>query len=614
MGIFGKKKKWTLTIQEGLPDDIYKKAALALGEGIVKNNFSDFESLLDDDLRWEWAQSNWSPIAGRNEVIAYWKDWVQRATCEKLDVEFEVKFCTFYSRTILSISPNGYATGYVLFNIQGGLVKLGVFVSKTITRINLFGEPGRTAKETLDNFPFVLKDEDIKEISSIDAKTNGTPCLNCGKTSKLLDWYQVVFGNNSVDFFGKISKCPNCGKIVELVFEKESAFHDENRTERFRGTKSEEKLLMTNDTFKIGLYYIMPLKHSEHIASLSKAESIKMKVAAATLGVTKKMETSPYAAAAKFMEPVLYVLYMENYDEYEKIKNCYIDALNNGVYEAANNLGILTYNVEGFDKEKGIEYFRIAAEHNSQSGLKNLVKIFWQEKKYEDLISLLKNRNGDNELETEGNVFQRISKFGIIKSNLDYSLFIHALFPEIQIVKDWYISVRLYSDGNNAMGDESCFYVANSKNSATYFDMESDSVKFEGERDFDVWKHVIMPKSERAIWELYLLMNANTVLPYWWHGGYKQRIFIFDNSDFAKIPVLRDRDISAVVENGYTHPAVEFEEREGGVYAHVFCCYWNEWKGLVREHVIMKVQGDRVVEYKKGTDFVLFSYNCGILY
>ena len=36
--------------------------------------------------------------------------------------------------------------------------------------------------------------------------------------------------------------------------------------------------------------------------------------------------------------------------EDEKIKNCYIDALNNGVYEAANNLGILTYNVEHLDK------------------------------------------------------------------------------------------------------------------------------------------------------------------------------------------------------------------------------------------------------------------------
>lgn len=75
------------------------------------------------------------------------------------------------------------------------------------------------------------------------------------------------------------------------------------------------------------------------------------------------------------------------------------------------------------------------------------MKIFWQERKYEDLISLLRDDNGKNEFEIEGNVFQRISKFEIIKSNLDYSQFIHVLFPEIQIVRDWYISVRLYSDG-----------------------------------------------------------------------------------------------------------------------------------------------------------------------
>lgn len=163
---------------------------------------------------------------------------------------------------------------------------------------------------------------------------------------------------------------------------------------------------MTNDMFQIGLYYTMPLRHSEYIASLFKGESIKMKVAAATLDATKRKETSPYAAAAKFMEPVLYVLYMENYDEYEKIKNCYIDALNNGVYEAANNLGILTYNVEHLDKEKGLEYFRIAAEHNSTAALKNLVKIFWQERKYENLISLLRDDNGKMNLKEKAMSFK----------------------------------------------------------------------------------------------------------------------------------------------------------------------------------------------------------------
>ncbi len=75
MGIIAKKKKWTLTIQEGLPDDIYKQAAQALGEGIINDDFSAFESMLDDNVRWEWAKESRPPIIGRNEVIGYWKDW-----------------------------------------------------------------------------------------------------------------------------------------------------------------------------------------------------------------------------------------------------------------------------------------------------------------------------------------------------------------------------------------------------------------------------------------------------------------------------------------------------------------------------------------------------------
>lgn len=171
MGIIAKKKKWTLTIQEGLPDDIYKQAAQSLGEGIIYDDFSAFESMLDDNVRWEWAKESRSPIIGRNEVIGYWKDWVKRVTHDKLDVEFDVKFCTFYSRTTLAISPNGYATAYVLFNIEHGLIKLGVFVGRIIDRINLFGKADKKWEETLDHFPLALQDKDIKEFTSVRIKS-----------------------------------------------------------------------------------------------------------------------------------------------------------------------------------------------------------------------------------------------------------------------------------------------------------------------------------------------------------------------------------------------------------------------------------------------------------
>lgn len=46
-----------------------------------------------------------------------------------------------------------------------------------------------------------------------------------------------VFSNSSIDFCGAVSKCPSCGKVVEFVFDEESALHDDNRLEQVIGTK-----------------------------------------------------------------------------------------------------------------------------------------------------------------------------------------------------------------------------------------------------------------------------------------------------------------------------------------------------------------------------------------
>ena len=97
----GRINKWALTIQEGLPDDVHKKAAMALGEGIVNGDFSAFESMLDENVRWEWPKSNKPPVVGRDEVVAYWKDWVRRISNDVPNIEFEVKFCPYYFRTVL---------------------------------------------------------------------------------------------------------------------------------------------------------------------------------------------------------------------------------------------------------------------------------------------------------------------------------------------------------------------------------------------------------------------------------------------------------------------------------------------------------------------------------
>lgn len=602
MGIFYKKKDWTLAIQEGLPDDIHKSVALALGEGILKNDFSAFENFLDDDVKWLWPSSVWNAIDGRDAVVAYWKDWVKRYT-GKGAVDFEVKFCAYSSATVLSMVASGYATAYIMFYIEDDFVKVGVLVEKALALIRI-DEHRSKIVESLDNLPIALKEEDIKQKSTIEPKANGIPCMRCGKLSEKLSWNHVAFGNSFLDFEGDISICPDCGKLVGYMQDKDVVLHDKNRMVPFI-TSEDEVLRKTCSEFQTGLYYLMPLKGSEYIASLSKKEAISMKLSAGRLGKTRRNKTSSYAAAAKFVEPVLAVLYMRNYDEYEKIKNCYIDALNNGVYEAANNLGILAYNVERFDKEKGLEYFRIAAEHQSNAGLENLVRLLWDEKRYEDIKSFLTGNKVRNEFEVEGYVFYSLLKLKVIESNLDYSDPLLVFLPEIKLDEGWYLSLKLSSDDTNYIGANSSFYAAK------YPSWFEDDAR---ETDFCIWNYIDMPKSRHAAWQLYLLMTAKAVLPYWWHGGYAKRTFIFGDSDLADIPALKDRDLSGVIEKGYTHPTVEIEETGAEFYAHVYCCYWNEWKGLVREHVVIRVHGNRVVEYKNEADFVIYSYHCGILY
>jgi len=62
----------------------------------------------------------------------------------------------------------------------------------------------------------------------------------------------------------------------------------------------------------------------------------------------------------------------------DDIKDCYTSALNDDIYEAANNLGIMEYlYYQNADKAK--DYLNVAIEHGSQKAMINLFTILWCE-------------------------------------------------------------------------------------------------------------------------------------------------------------------------------------------------------------------------------------------
>jgi hypothetical protein len=143
------------------------------------------------------------------------------------------------------------------------------------------------------------------------------------------------------------------------------------------------------------------------------------------------------------------------------------------------------------------------------------------------------------------------------------------------------------------------------------------------EEDTDIMKYLYACPTEMGAWQVYLLLTSSTVMPIFWHGGYIRRKFIFNELDIKDVEAFEGKDISGLLNQNILQPSVEirkiFKENEnqdnGGKYeADIYCCYWNGWEGLVREHAKIIINNNRVVRYAIVGKFVIYEYDCGIFF
>lgn len=129
------------------------------------------------------------------------------------------------------------------------------------------------------------------------------------------------------------------------------------------------------------------------------------------------------------------------------------------------------------------------------------------------------------------------------------------------------------------------------------------------------FRHIQAERSKESAWQIYLLASATYLLPTHWHGEYISREYILCEKDLSDVRgfhgerVFERMDISPIIENFSVRPCVELN----GDVAHVTCCYWNNWTGLVKECVKIhflpngEVHVDEHVECE-----ILYRYDCGI--
>ena len=168
--------------------------------------------------------------------------------------------------------------------------------------------------------------------------------------------------------------------------------------------------------------------------------------------------------------------------------------------------------------------------------------------------------------------------------------------------KDSEIKLHVASNDVNSMGDESYFYIGEEPNI-----------------DNELYKRLKADSSVEAAWQIYLLFTSSTAMPVFWHGGYIVRDYIFDEASINNIEAgfngekpLECFDLRGLSKANLLLPEVLMST--DGRTADVYCTYWNDWMGLVRDHVKILFLKNGKVKLTQIEPLILFEYDCGILF
>lgn len=642
-----------LDVEENLPDDIYTKVAKLFERCRYQKNFTEIDSLIADDVNLILYHNE--AICGKQAFYDYWINWAQRAEKNAVVTGTTIKICPYSFNTAIYDNLDGYKPMYTIFRITENTIRDVIFASNPLHALKYgYGD--------LDKLPysydFIIKHTGKKE----SPLSNGLPCLKCGMKSENMDRYHAKFEDGHFLCEGHVTICPHCNCVTEFCPED---LIPQNNAD----LEQEEKPTNINPKNNMGvvarlhicsLYFNNPLKNTKYLEKLDKNYLVALQ--SSCLSEWSYDSLPLQECAAEFNTFLLQDLKKTDAATYENVKSVYIDAINDGVYEAANNLGILLANYED-NLDEGLRMLKLASEHGSSNASANMFALLWGQEYYDQAIDVLYREcnkktaslqclwnyavlslrsnipnntihideekshelferivNTQNYKDEDGNRVIEISKKCIawMMDTNEYGRIgqeFHDYLESIQTTnrpKSTYnqevskILTGLDFDGDLKMhfaemrgsGDESWFYVG------------IDTENTYANRD-TLFNHIKAAPSKFNAWCVYLLMTSTTKLPTFWHGGYISREFIFANSDLKQIRALQNCDTSVILCKTSIIPDVQLTGNE----AIVTCCYWNDWKGLVKETAKITFSRNNAIEmYSVINADVLYKYDCGILF
>ncbi len=502
------------------------------------------------------------------------------------------------------------------------------------------------------DFTFDLKSlerclSDLRESNEIFEpviKENRIPCLTCGKPSEELEWHSSLIQAGIHGYSSIVSVCPHCHKVVE--------YYPEMRTRYIEPVDPKEAKY--------------PIPHRPKKKDYNpKLYGIRNFEGGEPLKGTKYVEGLSGEMRQAAEESNWFLLSTMGHQDFEKVRECFLSAINEGVFEAANNLGVFVYNFES-KADEGKMLLRKAIDGGSHYAMLNFFTILWTEEKYEEAGNLLeevytnpspslkclwnkaffhfmgddyahnpiKKKNTDiakmilnTIMDQEGNSAYNEEK-EVFKAAKDFLAYIDEGNIFASKAKDYHWRIKVNLDSLKKKGDDAVFYDLDALSLENGYHMGLRTAEQSGmgdessfyvydknnQVDRDILKYIHVDETPMGAWQVYLLMTSPTQLPTYWHGGYIKRTFILEGDELYDIKALKNYDLSDLVKQKMLYPEVVFEMNTDIKTAHIYCCYWNEWKGLVREHVEMQIHNGKVISYEKKSEFVIYKYHCGIYF
>ncbi len=179
-------------------------------EALMSKDFSKVDELFAEDVI-QILYDN-KEIIGKEDVISYWVDWLERWNEPADNTSYKVKYCKYYNREVLSIEPRGKKELYQITRIVEGKAKQLILCPNPL-------QSPMIRYWDLNHSPLLFKDMSVmpqRMGKDLGPRFYRIPCMCCGCKSEKLQWYEYKHDAGPLSYSGELSVCGNCMEAVEF--------------------------------------------------------------------------------------------------------------------------------------------------------------------------------------------------------------------------------------------------------------------------------------------------------------------------------------------------------------------------------------------------------------